>query len=131
MDFYQGRSATVYVALPQTYSRNIKALLLRPNWEKVPQGVLCPSCSGCFGFSPFLYLKPNFLRTPSLFTSSVHSVCLMLQGFFTQWASTDSPITLAELLVVLDCILPQLVSALSLPAKEHVSLLILDQFAAL
>ena len=106
MDLHQGPRAAVYVALPQSYSRNIKALFLRPDWEKDPQGVLCPSCSGCFVFSPFLYLKPNFLKTPSLFTSSVHSMCLMLQGFFTQWASTDSPVTLAELLVAWDCILP-------------------------
>ena len=117
MVFHQGPRAMVYVALPQFYSRNIKALLFRPDWEKDSQGVLCLSCSGCCGFSPFLYYKLNFLRAPSLFISSVHSVCLMLQGFLTQWASTDSPITLAELLVVWDCILPQLISALSLPAR--------------
>ena len=107
MGFLQGPRATVYVAPPPSYSRNIKALLHRANWEKGPHGVLCLSLVSAVALPHFCITMRTF---PRLLVFSAH-LCtppvLEAAGAFTQQASTDSPITLAELLVDLDCILPQ------------------------
>lgn len=81
----------------QSYSRNIKALLLRPDWEKVPREFCAPPVVAALAFPHFFISSPIFSGL-LVFSPVLCTQCAWCcRVFHSMGSSTDSPITLAEL----------------------------------